>query len=183
MIKIFSALMISIIFLGGCSINYNPVKNTDLASNDSLSDSTLVADSDKINQTPTTEILNLGESLDLSNQKLENIPASVFEKTNLEELNVSGNYLTGSIPGEIRFLKDLKILKVSNNQMTGVPAEIGQLQNLEILDLSNNQLTGLPYELGNLRNLKVFNISGNNYSDLDLAIIEQELPETVNIIK
>lgn len=121
--------------------------------------------------------------LDLSNQNLQRIPEYVFSQRNLEELDVSNNQLTGAIQAEIRHLQNLKILNASNNQMTGVPAEIGQLENLQILDLSNNQLTGLPYELGNLKNLKTLNISGNNYSELDLAIIQENLPKDVNIIK
>ena len=121
--------------------------------------------------------------LDLSGQKLKKVPEQVFSQTNLEELNISNNQLTGAIQAEIRQLKNLKVLRANNNLMTGVPAEIGQLENLEILDLSNNQLTGLPYELGNLKNLKTFNISGNNYSTLDLNIITEKLPTNVKIIK
>ncbi|MFH1822100.1 MAG: leucine-rich repeat domain-containing protein [Patescibacteria group bacterium] len=125
----------------------------------------------------------INSKLDFSNQNLEKIPENVFKQTNLEELNVSNNKLTGAIQAEIRHLQNLKVLNLSNNLMTGVPAEIGQLQKLEILDLSNNQLTGLPYELGNLKNLKTLYIFGNNYSELDLSIIEQNLPSTVEIIK
>lgn len=121
--------------------------------------------------------------LNLSNQNLKKVPDDVFNQTNLEELNVSGNQLTGALQGEIRKLQNLRVLKASNNLMTGVPAEIGQLQNLEILDLSNNKLTGLPNELGNLKNLKIFNISGNNYSEADLSGIIKRLPNTVQIIK
>ena len=125
----------------------------------------------------------IANKLDLSNKNLKKIPDNVFSQTNLEELNVSNNQLTGSIQAEIRHLQNLRILDASNNLMTGVPAEVGQLQNLEILNLSNNQLTGLPYELGNLKNLKTLNISGNNYSALDLDIIQKKLPADVNIIK
>jgi len=123
------------------------------------------------------------KSLDLSGQNLERIPEYVFSRTDLEELDVSNNKLTGAIQAEIRFLQNLKVLNASNNLMTGVPAEIGQLQKLQTLDLSNNQLTGLPYELGNLKNLKILNISGNNYSELDLNIILQGLSSSVNVIK
>ncbi|MBT4277434.1 hypothetical protein HOD96_01670 [Candidatus Falkowbacteria bacterium] len=135
------------------------------------------------NEQPLEKKTQTKDSLNLSNQNLQKIPEYVFGRTNLEELNVSGNKLTGAIQAEIRHLQKLKILNASNNFMTGVPAEIGQLQNLEILNLSNNQLTGLPYELGNLKNLKIFNISGNNYSELDLSIIQEKLPKNVNIIK
>lgn len=121
--------------------------------------------------------------LDLSNDGITKIPEYVFGETNLEELNVANNQITGAIQAEIRHLQKLKILNLSNNQMTGLPAEIGQLKNLEILDVSNNELTGLPYELGNLKNLKTLNISGNNYSELDLDTIQKNLPQSTNIIK
>jgi len=120
--------------------------------------------------------------LDLSGTGLEKVSQDVFTMTDLEELNVSNNNLTGALPAEIRRLQKLRVLNASDNKMTGVPAEVGQLQNLEVLDLSNNQLTGLPYELGNLQNLKTFNLSGNNYSKQDLEIIRKKLPAGVNII-
>lgn len=124
-----------------------------------------------------------GLVLDLSGQNLTRVPPHVLERTDLEELDLSTNMLSGALPSEIGRLKKLKILNVSSNEMTGVPAEVGQLTNLEILDLSNNKLTGLPYELGNLKSLKVLNISGNAYSEQDLEVIKRGLPSTVEIIK
>lgn len=122
-----------------------------------------------------------GKVLDLSNKGLVKVSSDVFSRTDLEELNLSNNKLTGALPGEIRFLQNLKVLNASNNQMTGVPAEIGQLSKLEVLDLSNNELTGLPYELGNLKNLKVLRLSGNNYSRQDLDVVKKGLPASVVI--
>jgi Leucine-rich repeat (LRR) protein len=127
--------------------------------------------------------VNSSNILDLSGQGLAKIPDYVFEQTNLEDLDVSDNQLTGAIQGEIRHLQNLKSLNLSKNKMTGVPAEIGQLQKLEILDLSENQLTGLPNELGNLKNLKTLDLSGNNYSEYDLEIIQKNLPASAKIIK
>lgn len=106
------------------------------------------------------------------------LPKYVLEMTNLEELDISDNALTGALPAEIRKLQKLRILDASGNKMTGVPAEIGQLSQLEQLDLSNNQLTGLPYELGNLQNLRTLILSGNQYSEQDLATIREKLPQT-----
>lgn len=120
-------------------------------------------------------------TLDLSGQGLTQAPAYIFDKTYVEELDLSNNLLTGSLQAEVRHLQNLKVLNLSNNNFTGVPAEVGQLKKLEILDLSNNKLTGLPYELGNLSNLKVLNISGNNYSAADLAIIKKSLPASTVI--
>lgn len=138
-----------------------------------------------INVPATNQVVTIPSNtiLDLSNQGLTKVPDNVFSMTNLQELNISDNQITGAIQAEIGHLKNLKVLIASNNLMTGVPAEVGQLTNLQILDLSNNQLTGLPNELANLKNLKTFNISGNNYSVQDLNGIIQKLPASVNIIK
>jgi Leucine-rich repeat (LRR) protein len=127
-------------------------------------------------------IISQNKILDLSNRGLTSIPSYVFDQTNLEELNISHNFLTGAIQSQIGQLKNLKVLNASYNQMTGVPAEVGQLQNLQVLDLSYNQLTGLPNELGNLKNLKTLNLTGNSYSQQDLNYIRSKLPSTVDII-
>lgn len=131
---------------------------------------------------PETPDTSNRESLDLSGQGLEKLPSYVLSRTDLEELNISNNKLTGALPSEIGKLTKLKVLNASNNLMTGVPAEIGHLPDLEILDLSNNQLTGLPNELAQLKNLKVLNLSGNDYSVQDLDIIRKGLSPDVNII-
>jgi|CXWL01.1.fsa_nt_gi Leucine-rich repeat (LRR) protein len=121
-------------------------------------------------------------ALDLSGQNLTSVPKAIFEKVDLESLNLSHNKLTGSLPAEVRNLQNLKNLDLSSNSFTGVPAEIGQLKNLEILNLSNNKLTGLPYELGNLSRLRILNLSGNNYAEADLIKIRESLPKTTSII-
>lgn len=128
-----------------------------------------------------TKVTGDNTILDLSNQNLISVPQITFSNTAIQELNLANNSLTGSLPGEIRFLQNLKVLNLSNNQFTGVPAEIGQLQNLEVLDLSNNQITGLPNELGNLSNLKVLKLTGNQYSASDLEGIKNNLPNSVVI--
>ncbi len=135
------------------------------------------------NSTVTATDQPLPYQLDMSGQGLTKMPSEVFQRTELVELNLAGNRLSGSLPAEVRQLNNLVVLNLSNNQFTGVPAEIGQLVKLEILNLANNKLTGLPYELGNLQNLKILNLSGNNYSQQDLDIIQSKLPSGVNIIK
>ncbi|MCX6744965.1 MAG: leucine-rich repeat domain-containing protein [Candidatus Parcubacteria bacterium] len=155
------------LFLGGCSLPSQNISTGNLNT--------------PVSNANTASPVN--NKLDLSNQNLTKVPDYVFNLTNLEELNLSNNKLSGAIQSQIGQLKKLKVLNASNNLMTGVPAEVGQLTNLQVLDLSNNQLTGLPNELGNLKKLKTFNISGNNYSTQDLNGIIQKLPTSVNIIK
>ena len=128
-----------------------------------------------------TPTVSKRQMLDLNGQQLLKAPAYIFERTDIEELNLSDNNLGGALQAEVRHLQNLKVLNLSNNQFTGVPAEVGQLKNLEVLDLSNNKLTGLPHELGNLSNLKVLNLKGNNYSTFDLNIIKEKLPNSIVI--
>lgn len=162
--KILSLLFVSLL-VSGCSFTVG--NNT-------------VSISDNSSSTPILETVKV---LDLSKRNLTKVDMSVFDKTSLEELNVSFNNLTDALPSQIGKLKKLKVLNVSNNQMTGVPAEVGQLTNLEVLDLSNNQLTGLPNELANLKNLKTLNLSGNQYSEQDLQGIRNSLPNVNYILK
>ncbi|TAK03668.1 leucine-rich repeat domain-containing protein [Patescibacteria group bacterium] len=116
--------------------------------------------------------------LDLSGQGLERVPASVFDRIRLVELDLSDNRLTGALPGEIRHLRNLRVLDAGGNAMTGVPAEIGQLSLLETLVLSDNELTGLPMELGNLPNLRLLDLRGNDVSRPDLEAIRARLKDT-----
>ena len=172
LLAVFVLGIVSFWFLSSVTKVPKPLKKQEIVNNDKTIEK---------EKTQTPEVPS-GKSLDLSGQGLEKLPSSVLSRTDLEELNISNNKLTGALPSEIGKLTKLKVLNASNNLMTGVPAEVGHLPNLEVLDLSNNQLTGLPNELGQLSKLKVLNLSGNNYSKQDLDVIKKGLPSDVNII-
>jgi Leucine-rich repeat (LRR) protein len=129
-----------------------------------------------------SEATESNNRLDLSNKGLMETPSYIFDRTTINELNLSNNQIDGSLQAEVRHLQNLTILNLSDNNFTGVPAEVGQLKNLEVLDLSNNQLTYIPNELGNLSSLKVLDLSGNNYSAVDLETIKENLPSSTTII-
>ncbi|KAK4564927.1 hypothetical protein RGQ29_006821 [Quercus rubra] len=73
----------------------------------------------------------------------------------LQELDLSFNYISGSIPSSFSQLP-LVILSLSGNRLSGeIPKGIGEIGSLEELVLEANQLDGhLPKNLGNLSNLK-----------------------------
>jgi len=107
------------------------------------------------------------------------IPLGVSSLVNLEELNLSNNALSGSIPplGKLTSLKRLTLL--NNRTLSGaIPEELGLLVELRVLDLGNNNLDGtIPEELGSLEYLEYLGLGANN---LD-GSIPDELGKLVNL--
>lgn len=171
--KRFLAVSVFFVLIGAGCVANQAVKPTTPTKQDVLPDASAVPSPD----VPRIEEVT-GATLDLSGKGLTKIPSDVFSRTDLEQLNLSNNKLTGAPQAEIRFLVNLKVLNLSDNALTGLPAELGQLRYLEVLDVSNNQLTGLPLELGNLTQLRVLDLTGNRYSAFDLDQIAAKLPNT-----
>lgn len=113
---------------------------------------------------------NLGSTpalyVTLANNKFTGpIPRSIFNTSRtLTEVLLLNNLLTGCLPYEIGFLRELVLFDVSNNLLTGpLPCSFGCLAKIEQLNLSGNLLYGQVPEvvcaLGNLANLSL----SNNY--------------------
>lgn len=88
-------------------------------------------------------------------------------------IELSDNNLTGSLPGEISLLVELRHLIVDNSgpglrkkKLTGnLSATLGDLSNLEILVLSDNAFDGtIPPELRHLSKLRVLKLDGNGFT-------------------
>ena len=97
------------------------------------------------------------------NQLTGSIPAELGKLSQLRSLWLDDNQLSGNIPTELGNLSQLTYLDLSGNQLTGnILAELGNLPQLTSLYLGSNQLTGnIPAELGNLSLLTGFRLNGN----------------------
>ncbi|KAJ4897969.1 putative leucine-rich repeat receptor-like serine/threonine-protein kinase [Raphanus sativus] len=81
----------------------------------------------------------------------------------LQEIDLSRNYLNGSIPPEWGTLPLVNISLLANRITGPIPKEIGNITTLANLTLESNQISGnLPPELGNLKNIERI-LLGTNY--------------------
>ncbi|CAI9098737.1 OLC1v1035432C1 [Oldenlandia corymbosa var. corymbosa] len=85
---------------------------------------------------------------------------------NLVQIHLDDNHIYGPIPPEISNLDNLTLLNLSSNLLNGsIPTELCQIQKLERLYLANNQLSGnIPSELGNALHLGLLDLSNNHLS-------------------
>ncbi|XP_042952946.1 probable leucine-rich repeat receptor-like serine/threonine-protein kinase At3g14840 isoform X3 [Carya illinoinensis] len=107
------------------------------------------------------------QKLDLSRNYLSgSIPSTWGSMSQLTHISLLGNRLTGPIPGALANIKSLKSLTVEFNKLSGnLPPELGSMSSIERLLLSSNNFTGeLPPSFANLISLQDFRISDNQFS-------------------
>jgi Leucine-rich repeat (LRR) protein len=100
----------------------------------------------------------------LSYNNLEGpIPPEVRNLPQLNKLDLSSNKLTGEIPVTLGECRELEILKMGYNFLTGNISLLSTLKSLSMLNLSHNNLSGsIPIELGNLSYLTQLDLSYND---------------------
>ncbi|CAI8593285.1 unnamed protein product [Vicia faba] len=101
------------------------------------------------------------------------LPPELTRLRYLQNLDLSRNYLNGTIPKQWGSMMSISKIALLGNRLTGsIPAEIANISTLQILELWNNQMSGnLPPELGNLTQIQTLRLSSNNFSG--------ELPATL----
>ncbi|KAI0503504.1 hypothetical protein KFK09_014438 [Dendrobium nobile] len=106
------------------------------------------------------------------------IPSSIGYLQGLRIINLSNNFLRGSIPSSFQNCSYLKTLVLEHNNLSGqIPHSLGKLEQLQTLHLSNNDLSGpIPQSLQNCTNLETLDLGNNNLNDSIPAWLGERLP-------
>ncbi|KAI8558022.1 hypothetical protein RHMOL_Rhmol04G0056400 [Rhododendron molle] len=106
------------------------------------------------------------------------LPAEFANLTFLKEIDLTRNYINGTLPTNFAKLP-LTILTLWGNHINGsIPREIGDIATLEELVLKDNLLGGpLPQNLGSLTRLRRLILSGNNFT----GPIPEEFSKLINL--
>jgi hypothetical protein len=112
----------------------------------------------------------------------------IFLDTNQEAINMVelvdlSEVELKCVPEDLKKFKNLKILKLSYNDITKLPSWIGDLKNLESIDLSFNKLESLPEELSDLNKLKILDLFNNNLKDLPKGFSKLESLDSLDLSK
>lgn len=103
--------------------------------------------------------------LNLSHNRIKEIPKNIAKLKFLEMLDLSGNQIR-HLKAKLFDLPNLKILILNDNQVITLPIQIERLKQLKILHLASNKLSNLPVEITHLKNLEELNVAGNQLEDL-----------------
>ncbi|XP_064104431.1 protein scribble homolog isoform X4 [Macrobrachium nipponense] len=103
--------------------------------------------------------------LDVSENRLEDVPEGLSGLVSLTDLHLSQN-LIEALPDGIGSLTKLTIFKVDQNRLMTLNPNIGKCENLQELILTENLLSELPDSLGNLSKLTNLNVDRNRLNEL-----------------
>ncbi|KAK1793095.1 hypothetical protein P4O66_011510 [Electrophorus voltai] len=115
-------------------------------------------------------------TVDLSNNKIEVLPAFISSFQQLRSLTINSNKLA-SLPNDIGKLKKLEVLILNGNQLQQLPASIGQLKALRTFSVSGNRFREFPSGLGSLRQLDVLDLSRNQIQTVPAEVAELQAIE------
>ncbi|XP_074318359.1 receptor-like protein EIX2 [Silene latifolia] len=106
------------------------------------------------------------QQLDLSGNSLRGtLPYVLANMTSLTYLDLSSNQLNGSIPLWLGNMTSLTYLDISDNELNGsIPLWLGHMTSLTYLDLSENELNvSIPLSMRSMRKLEHLDLSSNSF--------------------
>lgn len=108
-------------------------------------------------------------SLDLSRNQLFNsheIFPMLATLNSLKNLDLSRNFLNGTLSNALQDLTQLESLRLDENQLQALPAEVGGWMRLKHFSAAHNQLVTLPAEMSRWLNLETLNLRFNKLAAL-----------------
>jgi len=117
-------------------------------------------------------------NLDLSNNKIIQLPANIGAFKFLKNLNMSRNKIR-EIPGEIEKLTKLETLNLAFNLLTSIPTSVSKLKALKEVNLSNNSLQEIPLGFSALKHLNIINLASNKITKVPDGIEGIEATEII----
>ena len=119
------------------------------------------------------------EELDLTGNQLTGGMPHLGNSRSLEFLDLGSNRLSGEINPGWSVPSELEVLYLYENKLSGeIPPELGDLENLEAIVLAHNRLSGeIPRELGKLKNLDKVHLTNNRL----VGDIPDELADIPNL--
>ncbi|KFO29742.1 Leucine-rich repeat protein 1 [Fukomys damarensis] len=135
--------------------------------------------------------------LDLSHNHIKNLPATIGDLIQLQELDLSDNCLESFSVAfcQSTLQKSLRRLDLSKNKIKALPLQFSQLQELNDLKIDDNELIQLPFKIGQLKNLRFLSAARNKlpvlpseFKNLSLEYLDLfgntfEQPKALPIIK
>jgi Leucine-rich repeat (LRR) protein len=130
----------------------------------------------KLKQVPEgiRQFTNLN-ALDLGRNKIKSLPPWFGELVHMQELRIARNKLV-EFPGSICAMVHLKRLDMSRNALVGLPPCIGQLTELVSMDLWSNDLVDFPEEMEDLKALRYLDLRAIQFEQPEMDRIEELVP-------
>ncbi|XP_031640804.1 protein lap1 isoform X2 [Contarinia nasturtii] len=108
--------------------------------------------------------------LDYAHHSLHDVPADVFQyERTLEELYLSSNRIT-ELPRQLFLCHGLKVLDLSDNDLSSIPTALSSLTNLGKINLARNSLNHLTDSIVACKSLTHLDLSLNSLEKLPDAI-------------
>ena len=116
----------------------------------------------------------------IQNNCFREIPACLYKFTQLEHLNMHGNYLS-VVPEDFQAFHNLKRLYLGDNDLISLPDIFDDISLLEKASFKMNKLTRLPPSFAHLEKLENLDISDNSIIILPQPILKLKSLKFLNI--
>ncbi|KAJ1366195.1 Leucine-rich repeat-containing protein 57 [Parelaphostrongylus tenuis] len=114
---------------------------------------------------PLDELQEVIRNLELSQNKIKELPPSIGLFCALKQLHLSENMI-GVLPDEIGLLKNLETLNLQSNKLSTLPETIIGCSSLKTLNISANCFSQFPVPVCHLISLDTLNLSQNSIVEL-----------------